>query len=33
MLEWQVMTKIHDPIKNEDGRWRIRTIEEIDLLF
>jgi head-tail adaptor len=33
VLEWKVMRKIHSPIKNEDGRWRIRTNEEINLLF
>jgi hypothetical protein len=26
------MSKIHGPIQNQDGRWRIRTNDEIDLL-
>jgi len=29
VLEWKVMREIHGPIKNGDGRWRIRTNEEI----
>jgi hypothetical protein len=27
------MRKIYSPIKNQDGSWRIRTNEEIDLLI
>jgi hypothetical protein len=27
------MRKIHGTIKNQDGSWRIRTNEEIDLLI
>ena len=27
------MGKIHGPIKNQDGSWRIRTNGEIDLLI
>jgi hypothetical protein len=26
------MRKMHGPIKDQDGSWRIRTNEEIDLL-
>jgi hypothetical protein len=26
------MSKIHGPIQNQDGSWRIRINEEIDLL-
>jgi len=28
-----IMRKIHGPIKNLRGSWRIRTNEEIDLLI
>jgi hypothetical protein len=27
------MRKIHGPIKNQDGSWRITTNEELDLLI
>lgn len=28
-----IMRKIHGLIKNQDENWRIRTIEEIDVLI
>jgi len=32
LFETGVMSKIHGPIQNQDGIWRTRTNEEIDLL-
>jgi hypothetical protein len=33
VFERKVMRKIHEPIKNQDVRWRIRISEETDLLI
>jgi hypothetical protein len=29
----KLMRQIHDPIRNQNGNWRIRTNEEIHLLI